>query len=143
MSLSGPSWTFPRGLAGTGLLLLRFTIGAAVIIQGGRYFDACGMPFDAVCLPALASLMLGLALLLGILTRTAAILAAAGAIGIQCCAPPSILLAATSLSLAFIGPGAFSIDARLFGFRRVVIARPAGQRKPVKIQRRDGDAGNH
>ncbi len=38
-------------------------------------------------------------------------------------------LAAMSLALVLLGPGAFSVDARLFGRREIII--PAGRRPPM------------
>jgi len=67
--------------------------------------------------------MLGLALIAGILTRTAAMITTLTAIGMHASPYTSALFAATSLSLALIGPGGYSVDARLFGFRKIVIPR--------------------
>jgi len=123
MPLSRLFSTFPRGVTGFGILLLRLTIGSAVILQGQLYLSEYQAPFDKACLLATTALLLGLALGLGFLTRAAAMFVALGAIGIECCVQPSILIATTSLSLAMIGPGGFSLDARLFGFREIVIPR--------------------
>jgi hypothetical protein len=38
----------------------------------------------------------------------------------------SILLGTISLALALLGPGAWSVDARLFGWRRIDIRDPKG-----------------
>ena len=92
----------------------------------------------ALCLMALAS---GLSLLLGLFTPVGVILA------LLCCAatvwflipipaseileirPPALLVAIVSLSLGLIGPGAFSIDSRLFGRREIVIPKRTAPRK--------------
>jgi uncharacterized membrane protein YphA (DoxX/SURF4 family) len=41
-----------------------------------------------------------------------------------------ILLATIGLALALIGPGAWSVDARLFGWKRIEIPGRAGDRPP-------------
>jgi uncharacterized membrane protein YphA (DoxX/SURF4 family) len=41
-----------------------------------------------------------------------------------------IVLAVVAISLAMLGPGAWSIDARLFGRKRFVIDRTRGRRTP-------------
>lgn len=133
MSLSRLLSPFPRGAAGTGLLMLRFTISGTLIMQGQRYFSASRILFDEAWLSGAAAYLLGLALLIGIFTRTSAVLTALGATSLQCCAQPSLVLAATSISLALTGPGAFSVDACLFGFREVVIPQA------VRRKRRDND----
>jgi uncharacterized membrane protein YphA (DoxX/SURF4 family) len=79
----------------------------------------------------------GLALLIGFLTPIASVCAAIGnaAIAILCYAVTvtgpnpklwSVLyLAAMSLALLMLGPGAFSLDARLFGRREIIIPKAA------------------
>jgi len=134
--------TFPRGVAGTGLLLLRITIGLIVTMQGQAYLVAHETIFDDMWLLGATALLLGLALVVGILTRPAAVLAAVGAIGTQVAWFPSpglgsrdnmlstILIVVVSIAVALIGPGAFSLDARLFGFRRIVI--PLSSNRPPR-----------
>ena len=116
---------FPAGIPGFGLAILRFSAagaGIASVMSGG---ENCS---NWICI---AFLPFGLALLLGVLTPVSCIgsLALQGVIiyqlgpaGIAHCAL-SILLATAVLML---GPGAYSIDARLFGRRRVVVIAPKG-----------------
>lgn len=125
--------TFPDGWAGLGLLLLRLALGATIIIQGSAYlFERQGLRSGpwAVCLLALAS---GGALLMGFLTPIASVVALLGGVGIAFSwlpAPSWNLFSGNPLSIdaiimalaaVFLGPGAFSIDARLFGRRKVII----------------------
>ncbi len=82
----------------------------------------------------------GAALLAGFLTPIAAIIAGPGAAGVCLSLLPvctrnmfdsslPILLAATILvAILLLGPGAFSVDARLFGRREIII--PPISRKP-------------
>ena len=65
----------------------------------------------------------GLMLVVGLFTPFAGIMAAAVEVWIAFSHPgyrwPQIGLAGLSLSLAMIGPGAWSIDARLFGRKQI------------------------
>jgi uncharacterized membrane protein YphA (DoxX/SURF4 family) len=122
---------FPAGSPGFGLAILRFSAagaGIASVMSGG---ENCS---NWICI---AFLPFGLALLLGVLTPVSCIgsLALQGVIiyqlgptGIAHCAL-SILLATAVLML---GPGAYSIDARLFGRRRVVVRKTIAEREPPK-----------
>ena len=70
------------------------------------------------------SLALGLLLLAGVWTPVVATLAALAAVVNGCSDPASSrywLVAAICAALALLGPGAWSIDARLFGWKRIDI----------------------
>jgi len=81
---------------------------------------------------ALAS---GAALVAGLLTPIAAALTGLGAVGIafSFLPPPGadladsrlvvILIAIVAVAIVCLGPGAFSVDARLFGRREIIIPR--------------------
>jgi uncharacterized membrane protein YphA (DoxX/SURF4 family) len=125
--------SFPAGSAGIGLLLLRATVGAALVGQGalslGR--EVAG-PWSRVA-DAL-SILSGCALVTGILTPAAGVLAAAFSL-VRALAPPTsgggalggggapALLFVIAVTVALLGPGAFSLDARLFGRREIVVPR--------------------
>ena len=64
----------------------------------------------------LAGIAVGPLLVLGVITPAGALAAAAIAL---MDGSPSI--AATAIALALLGPGAFSVDAKLFGRREIVI----------------------
>ena len=84
----------------------------------------------------------GLAILIGLLTPIASALAACWyfVIGISSLlaadvsrhtgALMALNLAAISVAAVLLGPGAFSLDARLFGRRRIII--PEGPRHPTQ-----------
>jgi len=125
--------TFPGSWSGLGLLLLRVALGATVIIQGSAYLlERQDLRFGpwAVCLLALGS---GSALLVGFLTPIASVVAFLGGVGIAFSwlpvpswnlfsgNPLSIDAIIMALAAVFLGPGAFSLDARLFGRRKVII----------------------
>jgi putative oxidoreductase len=124
---------FPDGWPGAGLLLLRIAAGAVLIIQGIAYFgDRNELGFLVL---AVASVMIavGLLLLTGLLTRLVAI--AAAIVGVSGVSPwlPKVstdpfvnpttatLFAAIAFAVICLGPGAFSLDARLFGRREIII----------------------
>ncbi|MES9028127.1 hypothetical protein AAHH21_18735 [Stenotrophomonas sp. BSUC-16] len=99
---------FPDRGPGIGLLWLRLCLSAALLMPG---MQASG--WSALCL--LAVLML----VLGALTPLAALMAAVGMFAQQAPWPQ----AALPLALLLLGPGAYSLDARLFG-RRLLGRRP-------------------
>ena len=124
-------FAFPGGWPGAGLLLARAVIGLAILVQGAYYV----LEPD----PTLAGLVAGLAailgaglLLLGFLTPLAGSFVAIGALGIWLsiipgCTPTlfdstaAAVFALTILgAVVTLGPGAFSVDARVFGRREIV-----------------------
>ena len=124
--------TFPSQWPGVGLLLLRALVGYSLIAQGMAYVR---MPLDSFVMCCLAALtFVGAAfLLVGLMTPLVAFLVAAGGIGIALSWIPSaagglfegyvalINLIALSIAIALLGPGAFSLDARMFGRREITI----------------------
>jgi uncharacterized membrane protein YphA (DoxX/SURF4 family) len=117
--------TFPNSWPGLGLLLLRLNLSAALICFGTAQ--------NAENLIAAAG---GLLLLAGLWTPAAAVLTALGQafIAFSFSSPRRedfwihIFLAVLALSLAMLGPGAWSIDARLFGRKRFDIGPPGGRK---------------
>ena len=116
------------------LLLLRVALAGALLLQGFYYLRETDPAPGPVTL-GLISLAAGALLLIGLLTPVAAAVAGLGGIGIACSllpasTPPPVnsgmaLLFAASILFAVIilGPGAFSVDARLFGRREIIIPR--------------------
>lgn len=126
--------TFPAGGPGAGLLLLRASFGAASFAQGLVYAA------NWHTLPVITQVAGGLAvvsgslLLIGYLTPVASMLAGfCGAwLGFQAPSlalfdskPASALAISVAVSLVCLGPGAYSIDSRLFGRREIVISKPS------------------
>ncbi|HUO36052.1 MAG TPA: hypothetical protein VMU43_13755 [Candidatus Acidoferrum sp.] len=122
------------------MLVLRASIGLTATAQGLLYLwgkDALGLEGLAVGILFLAA---GVSLLIGFITPVSGLLAGLCNLGIllKWIAGPwfnssgsrlfvlQIVVLAVSLSL--LGPGAFSLDARLFGRREIVI--PPATRPP-------------
>jgi putative oxidoreductase len=92
----------------------------AMVVQGVSALLP-GPPLGAVLFQAL-SIALGLLLLAGLWTPVAGTLVAAEALcNVYASGHPWrwMMLATLGAALALIGPGAWSIDARLFGWRRL------------------------
>jgi putative oxidoreductase len=105
-----------------GLLLLRLVAGFAAIVQGITKLQA-GLPAGAILLQALG-IAAGILLLAGLWTPVSgsvmAVLELWNWISTKPADPwPNILLATIAAALALLGPGAWSIDARLFGWKRI------------------------
>ena len=117
--------TFAGGWPGVGLLLLRLLTGAALI-----HFGIVGVldtPPPAIVGLQMIGIGAGLLLLVGLWTPVVGALAAVVKVSIACSRYLShsgdpwipILQAVLGAVLAMIGPGAWSIDARLFGRKRI------------------------
>lgn len=114
---------FPAGAPGIALLLLRLSVAAMLFID----------PAGRVLLPASAwvavvSFVAASAVVAGLLTPVLALICGAlkvyALIGTaQGIAPLIVLALLLSLAVAMLGPGAYSLDAKMFG-RRVVLLPP-------------------
>jgi uncharacterized membrane protein YphA (DoxX/SURF4 family) len=124
---------FPSGWPGAGLLLLRLATGAVLIVQGFAYFgDKRELGFSGAALAAVA-IVVGFSLVIGFLTRCVALAAATiGVVGVCSWLPGSFvgpvvtrttagMSAVIAVAVICIGPGALSLDARLFGRREIII----------------------
>lgn len=108
---------FPSGRAGIALLVLRTSVAAALLL--GTTIDA-NAPLVIVigaCVSALLCAGFATPICAGLCSVVAAIVAL-NASGTAALCPT--LFALTSLALALLGPGAYSMDARWFGRRRIV-----------------------
>jgi uncharacterized membrane protein YphA (DoxX/SURF4 family) len=132
--------SYPDGWAGAGLILLRLAVALPLVQTGsGLLLAARTQPFSALILGC-SSLAVAAAVLIGVLTPAAALLAAAFRVVLlaSALASPGAYDAARSAhdlesllaagALALLGPGAWSLDARLFGRREIVI--PPRSQKP-------------
>ncbi|HMF93394.1 MAG TPA: hypothetical protein VKE96_03835 [Vicinamibacterales bacterium] len=115
--------TFATGLPGIGLLVMRLVVGAVLVAHGIAGLIGDGAFASSVVL--LSETALGLLLIAGLWTPIAGTLVAAFELG-SFSKPDGdpwthILLATLGIALALLGPGAWSIDARLFGWKRIDI----------------------
>jgi uncharacterized membrane protein YphA (DoxX/SURF4 family) len=110
---------------------MRVLAGMAMIVQGVLALLG-GLPLGAALFQVL-SIGLGLLLLAGLWTPVVGTLVACEALwNVFCCGQPWywMMLATLGAALALIGPGAWSIDARLFGWRRLEIRDRKNQDSP-------------
>jgi len=122
--------SFPSGAPGTGLLLLRVTVGVALLGQRLELLGR-GTGFVGVAVVSGVWIVVGLAFLTGSLTPAAAGLAAtlmAALVLGSAPAPGSVLLLVMVAALGLLGPGAYSVDARLFGRREIEVPRSERRR---------------
>ncbi len=118
-----------------GLLLLRVAVGTIVVMQGTLYLTGAAAP--SAWIAGLLAIVSGASLLLGFLTPIGAILTGVGCAVMTFSWIPSpehslielrlsaILVVIVAGAILLLGPGALSIDARIFGRREIIIPRPA------------------
>jgi hypothetical protein len=131
--LRGLFSAFPGGRFGVALIILRCGLGLALVLDG---VNSLAESFGWVALTG------GALLTIGFLTPLVSIVMALEASAITFVLLPGhaptlfgtgasiILASATFLALALMGPGAFSVDARLFGRREILI--PPASRFPAR-----------
>lgn len=130
-----PYSRFPGNGPGIALFLLRIAVGATITgqgIAGLTQMQELGIGTLTVCLLGIAG---GVALMIGFLIPVACALGILGGWGIVLSPPASwnffrgnplsLDLLIVIVALGLLGPGAYSLDARLFGRRKVVIPRPS------------------
>jgi multisubunit Na+/H+ antiporter MnhE subunit len=110
---------FPAGAAGYGLLILRFCAAAMLMHQTMN----SGSSVFTIWVLVVAS-VIALLLCLGVLTPFSCVASGIVQISTQLhhddCLPRFIFSLAVTIALFLLGPGAVSIDAHLFGRRRIV-----------------------
>ena len=115
--------TFATGLPGAGLLIMRVVAGSVLIYRG-----VAGLTGELAIGPPpilILKIVLGVLLLAGLWTPITGALVGILEIGIFVVRNEDpwihLLLATLGICLALLGPGVWSIDARLFGWKRIDI----------------------
>ncbi len=114
--------TFADGWPGAGLLLMRVVVGSALVVRASLRLWSDLPPMN-VTIPAVLLMGAGILLIAGLWTPIVGtsialieiwkILTVAGDKWVW------LLLGTAAVALAMLGPGRWSIDARLFGWRRI------------------------
>jgi uncharacterized membrane protein YphA (DoxX/SURF4 family) len=112
--------TFAAGWPGVGLLAIRLVVGSVVLVRAISYLGS-GPPLQATLM--FASLATpGVLLVLGLWTPLAGICIAGIEISQISVAHDwfvPLLTGTIGAALAMLGPGRWSVDARLFGWKRI------------------------
>lgn len=114
---------FPRGGPGFALLLLRVSVAAIFLISVAKRFGVSSAPLIFAI-----SLLISICLVIGFLTPYLSVLICVTALINLLISKSSVDLVQIfpiidAAVLAILGPGAYSLDARLFGLR-VSVVRP-------------------
>ena len=114
---------------------MRLTVGVLTLIQGGFYLSTRSESIPGAWIGLVVGVIAGAALLIGLLTPIAALLTGLSAIGTGLSLLPApdpnlfdstlsvVLIGIVTIAIIFLGPGAFSLDGRLFGRREIIIPR--------------------
>ena len=131
--------TFPGGRPGVGLLLLRVAVGLTAGAEGIFYLLGPSGAFLARWILGFILAASGSALIIGFMTPFAGFCVGLCLLGIARAWFPGPLygvqdsrilavgMVITAAAISLLGPGAFSLDGRLFGRREIVIP-PAARR---------------
>jgi uncharacterized membrane protein YphA (DoxX/SURF4 family) len=124
---------FPTGYPGLALLLLRLVAGGAASLQAWLLITANHGAVNSSVVVALLAFVVGLALIVGFMTPIASVLLSAGGLLLMfdSSVPGHLLLFESgmarlefivmSAALISLGPGALSLDARLYGRREIEV----------------------
>ena len=115
--------TFPNRGAGLALLILRVAVAAALITSP----RLCPGPETEVlsALTRLAAVLIVVGWYTPFAAASAAVLSLSA---LWVCHQPgvNVLMIAILIAIGLLGAGAYSVDARLYGRRRLVVGRPRG-----------------
>lgn len=126
--------TFPGGLPGVGLLLLRAAISTGLTLHASACITESHGLIAGMWAPCLLAFLISFALLAGFLTQWACALFVLAGAAIKMLHPAwghsiasllSFNLIVIAVAICLLGPGAFSLDAHFFGRRKIIIPRVA------------------
>jgi putative oxidoreductase len=109
--------TFAGGPPGAGLLIQRLLVGAGLV------YCVAATPMGTVATPQVISAMAGVLLIAGLWTPVAGVVAGCAEAWIALFSNHPVTpaaLAVLGVTLALIGPGEWSVDARLYGRKHFV-----------------------
>jgi uncharacterized membrane protein YphA (DoxX/SURF4 family) len=122
---------FPTGYPGFALLLLRLVVGGAATLQAWLLITANHGAVNTSVVVTLLAFVTGVALIIGFMTPIASVLLGAGGLLLTLGYGVAVHLSlfesgmarlefiVISAALVFLGPGALSLDARLYGRREI------------------------
>jgi hypothetical protein len=118
---------FPHGGPGVGLLLLRLSVAAILFMDAARFSGG-----SSVLLLCVFVVLMSVSLSIGFLTPHLSVVACAAAVvhllmGAHSGNLLHVFPVINAAALTLLGPGAYSLDARLFG-RRVTVVAPRRDR---------------
>jgi len=120
-------------MLGIGLLLFRLIIGVVTFAFAVRWVAGAADRSAYVWVTGVISVVCGVLLVLGLMTLVAGVTASASILAITLAvgslssvlasgtAVLNLVIALLALALALTGPGAFSIEGRLYGRREIVV----------------------
>ncbi len=115
--------TFANGWPGRGLLIQRVLVGGALLYCDFECLN--GIPAFELALLQTAGALAGVFLMAGLWTPVVGALVAAIEIWVALSAPGGaetpVALAVLASTLAMIGPGSWSVDAVLYGRKRIAL----------------------
>ena len=132
--------TFPGGARGLGLLMVRAAVGIVAVAYGGTWLADSGYPTIETLIVGIATVVSGAALLIGFFTPVAGAIVDLVALGVFLSRYPlpalssfeakllAFLMAMLAFAVILLGPGALSLDSRLFGRREIIIPRNTASR---------------
>lgn len=127
--------TFPDGISGLGLLILRSALGVALVLTAFACVHDRNGWNPVIVIVILLMVLTALLIIAGYRTRVWAVAAMLTSVAgmISCSGGPvlemldlrttEVFAIVIAAALACLGPGAFSLDSRLFGRREIIIPK--------------------